>query len=103
MDSGRLVPAAALLCVAAPLAGADVVPPPPAVVEGRFTRDLLPFSRPGPNFAVVVDTQSVASSLPSSFSIQSLEETWWSRVGNQPWPEVDVVIYFTTVENPFFG
>lgn len=91
------------LVVLAPTVRGDMVAPPPSVIEGRFARASLPWARPGRNFAVVVDTMTVADSLPYNIALATLEETWWMRGDAQPWPDVDIVIYFTTKPNYYYG
>jgi hypothetical protein len=89
----RRILALLTLCVAAPVY-ANVVPPPELTRPGHFTRDALPWAKPGRNFAVVIDTLNVARNLHRQDAISTIEETWWTRP--QPWPDVDVVIWFTT-------
>ncbi len=89
------------LCVATP-ALANVVPPSRRVMEGRIgARAALPWGTPGRNFAVVIDTMNVARNLHTQTAIETIEETWWARP--QPWPDVDVVIWFTTVTDWYYA
>jgi hypothetical protein len=98
----RLLVSALALVSLVEAAQADVVPPPRGVVEGRLgARAALPWAKPGRNFGVVVDTMFVAANLHTSDAIQTIEETWWTRP--QPWPDVDIVIWFSTTQDPFFA
>src|SRR5688572_24772598 len=96
----RRILALLTLCVAAP-AYANVVPPPESIRLGRYGREALPWAKPGRNFAVVIDTLNVARNLHTQSAIATIEETWWARP--QPWPDVDVVIWFTTFNDWFYA
>lgn len=74
----------------------DVVLPSKAVREGRSARVAIPFARPAATFAVMVDTANVVSGIAGGGN-DFLQETWLYRT--QPWPDADVVVFFSTREN----
>jgi MYXO-CTERM domain-containing protein len=86
----------ALVSILGATARADVVFAPPRA-DGA-PRIAMPFARPGRNFAIVVDTAGIAATqMATQAGITSLQDSWWGRT--QPWEDVDVVIWFTTVND----
>src|SRR5688572_119918 len=85
----------ALVSLLGGVSRADVIVPSPRA-EGS-ARIALPMAKPGRNFAIAVDTIGVGTNIPTQMGITTLQETWWGRT--QPWEDVDIVIWFTTVND----